>query len=134
MLDMLRVMLIRYRFVALASKHQMTVVVPTANASSKNAFSHQFPPKRKPLYRLTLRIHIFGILGLCHPNVVEDRCILNKGSLLSTGLTDNHWGQCHTTLTIRRLMATLCRLPGHIKAAQCTMIEVTHNLPMLKIK
>lgn len=132
--DMLRVMLIRYRFVALASKHRMTVVVPTANASSKNASSPQSRPKRKPLFQPTLRTHISAILGLCHHNVAEDRCILNKGSLLSTGLMDNLLGQCHTTLIIRHLMATLCRLLGHIKAAQSTMIEVTHSLPMLKIK
>lgn len=131
---MLGVMLTQYRFAALVSKHQMTVVVPTANASSKNAFSHLSPPKRKPLYQPTLRIHIFAILGLCHPNAVGDRCILNKGSLLFTGLTDSRWGQCHTTRIIRRPTATLCRLLGHIKAAQSTMIEVTHSLPMFKIK
>ena len=131
---MARVMLILCRFVALASKHQMTVVVPIANASSKSAFSHRSPPRRKLLYLPILPTHIFATPELCHPNVVEDRCILNKGSLLFTGLTDNHWGQCHTTLIIRRLMATLCPLLGLIKAAQSTMIEVTHSLPMLKIK
>ena len=131
---MARVMLIPSRSVALASKRQMTVVVPTANASSKNASSPQFPLKRKPLYLPTPLIHIFAILGLCHPNVVGDRYILNRGNLLFTGLTDNRWGQCHMTLITRRLMVTLCRLLGHIKAAQSTMIEATHSLPMLKIK
>lgn len=126
-------MLTRYRFVALASKHQMTVVVPTANASSKNAFSPQCPPKRKPLYQPTLRTHIFATPGLCNLNVVEDRYTLNKGSLLSTALTDNHWGQCHTSRLMGRLTATLCSLLD-IKAAQSTMIEVTRSLPMLKIK
>ena len=130
----LGVMLMWYRFVAPASKHQTTVDVPIANASSKNASSHRSPPKPKPLYRPTLRTHIFAILGLCHPNAVEDRYILNKGSLLFTGLTDNRWGQCHTTRTIRPPTATLCRLLGHIKAARSTMIEVTHSLPMFKIK
>ena len=126
-------MLIRYRFVALASKHQTMVDVPTASASSKNASSHPSLPKRKPLYQPTLHTHIFAIPGLCHPNVVEDHCILNKGSLLFTGLTDNRWGQWHTTPTIPHL-TTQCRLLGHIKAAQSTMIEATHSLPMLKIK
>lgn len=88
-----RVMLIGYRFVALDSKPQMTVVVPTVNASSKNASSPQSPPKRKPSYQPTLPIRIFAILGLYHPNVVEGHYILNKGNLLSMGLTDNHWGQ-----------------------------------------
>lgn len=130
---MLRVMLIRYRSVALVSKHQTTVVVQTANASNKNVSSPRFPPKRKPLYQRTPRTHICAILGLCHPNVVEDRYILNKGRLLSTGLMGNHWGQCHTTPIIRRHMATRCRLRDHTKAAH-TMNEVTHSLPMFKIK
>lgn len=92
-LKMLQVMLIGYRFVALASKPQMTVVAPTVNASSKSASSPQSPPKRKPSYQPTLPTRIFAILGLCHPNVGEDRCILNKGNLLSMGLTDNHWAR-----------------------------------------
>ena len=131
---MARVTLIPSRSVALASKRQMTVVVPTANASSKNASSLRFPPKRKPLYLPTPPIHIFAMRGLCLPNVVGDHYILNRGNLLFTGLTDNRWGQCHMTQITRRLMVTLCRLLGHIKAAQSTMIEVTHSLPMPKIK
>ena len=92
-LKMLWVMLIGYRFVALASKPQMTVVVPTVNASNKNAFSPQSPPKRKPSCQPTLPTRIFAILGLYHPNVVDGRCILNKVHLLFMGLTDNHWGR-----------------------------------------
>ena len=127
-------MLTGYRFVALASKHPMTVAVPTANASSKSASSHPSPLKRKPSYQPTLRTRIFATLGLCHPNVVEDRYTLNRDSLPSTGRTDSHWGQWHTTRIIRRLMATRCHLLDHIRAGQSTMIEVTHSLPMLKIK
>ena len=130
---LLRVMLMGCRFVARASRHQMTVVVPTVSASSKNASSHQSPPKRKPSYQPTLHTHISATPGLCHPNVVEDRCTPNRGSLLSTGLTDNRWGQWHTTLIIRRLI-TRSRPLVKIKADHSTMIEVTHSLPMLKIK
>ena len=85
----LRVMLINDRFVALGSKPQMTVVVPIASASSKSVSSHPSPPKRKPSYRPTLHTHTFATLGLCRPNVVEDRCTLNRDSLPSTVLTDN---------------------------------------------
>ena len=88
-----RVILIGYRFVALASKLQMTVVVPTVNASSKNAFSPQSPPKRKPSFPSRPPTRIFAILGLFHANVVEGHYIRNKGNLLFMGLTDNHWGQ-----------------------------------------
>ena len=111
----------------------MTAVVPTANVFSKNASSPQSHPKRKPLYQPTRPTHIFAILGLCLPNVAAGRYILSKGRLLYMGLTDNLWAPWQT-LIIRRRMATLCRLQGHIKAAQSTMIEVTHSLPMLKIK
>ena len=81
--------LINYRFVALDSKPQMTVVVPIASASSKSVSSHPSPPKRKPSCRPTLHTRTSATPGLCHPNVVEDRCTLNRDSLPFTALTDN---------------------------------------------
>ena len=82
-------LLTRGRFVVQGSRLQMMDVVPTVSDSSKSASSHQSPHRHKPLCRPIPHTRTCVILEQCSLNVVEDRYILNRGSLPFTGRMGN---------------------------------------------
>ena len=134
--SLLRRPLMHCRFVVPALKHQTMVVAQIASDSSKSVYSHQSPPRRKPLCPRTLHTLIFATPELCHHSVEEDRYILSRVNQQSTAHTGSLLvTPCMPTPTTLHRTAILCHRRGLTKAPQSTTREVLRSsLRMLKIK